>query len=174
MMRFLIKVARSLIKFFLSLLLFVLLAMAVLPWGIYYQGLANIIEIPKPLTMMQLSEMQKYAVLDEFKLLHDAQIQQINPYEYVMRMIQPMQSQQNRAVYMQSYVARCIAVDGNLKHRSHFNTQFSTIALTIWLSNHWSQDQIVSRAYACIVHSRKFREHNPWVDKLSGEQNDKK
>lgn len=144
-----------------ALIALVLLVTLLLPWLIYRQGLANFKTMPDFSQMPLLTAAQHDVVLAEFKLKETPVITPQSPYTKLLQFYQAerdrawWQSSEARTEQLVSWVARCHAQDNLLKTRTMM-WHISGAAMSVWLHNNTTSEQILAKAWTCLIRNRAF------------------
>lgn len=140
-----------------------LLFVSALPWLIYWQGIRNFKSMPDFSGLQKLTPARRAVVLAEFKLKETPVVTPQNPYTkllqfYRMAQEEPArQSPEARTEYLVLWVARCHALfDDQIIERHGLTWHKSGAALSLWLYNHTTPEQILAKAWTCLIKNRDF------------------
>jgi len=113
------------------------------PWIIYKVALSNIVVLPSPSNVMKPSAADTEAIWLKLQEHGPVDVKPLSPHGYTFSFLadNPLPSGANLAWY----VARNYN-QGNLKNRRMIWWHMSGAALTIWLTRHWSTEQLISEA----------------------------
>lgn len=136
---------RRLLTILLCITVTLLLA---LPPGLYWLGLSGVDGVPeKPL---QLASKEQQALV--WKRAHGngvPRIAAINPYSFAMTLF----VKKDPGVDPEQVIVWWVAADYLISHQRHSGMSWwhlSGAALAIWLSRHWTQEEILSAAVAAL------------------------
>ncbi|MFZ6875054.1 hypothetical protein ACO0LF_23570 [Undibacterium sp. Di27W] len=112
------------------------------PWLLYAYGLSNIVGRPEPAKIAVLSPENKALIWKEMQEHGAIQVEVLTPYDiYSLLLDKPYSVGSNLAWY----VARNYNYD-HLQDRRMVNWHISGEALTVWLTRHWSSDELLAKA----------------------------
>jgi hypothetical protein len=113
------------------------------PWLLYEAGLQNVEGRPSMSPAAMIGQPDASTIWAELKEIGPIQVEPMTPYSYVKSLIkeEPMSSGANTAWY----VARDYNTS-NLRNKRMIWWHVSGAALTIWLTRHWSADELLAKA----------------------------
>ncbi|MBC3931904.1 hypothetical protein [Undibacterium curvum] len=113
-----------------------------LPWGLYYYGLHALTSLPQPATTL-LSQEQQAAQWAQAGFQIPAEEVQLNPVSYLFSA-----TGQDAPPAVTSFAWRIASahLSRQLPQAGVWQKTLCGSALTIWITRHWSQAQIVSTA----------------------------
>ena len=126
-----------------ALVLVVLLA----PWGLYEWGLSNIDGRPVPPHGTKLSAEDDALLRHHLNTDSRIPIEPLSPWKYVAALV--MSDREQSPLGNGAYAAWLIARNYNSSHLKDRHTIYwhlSGAALTIWITRHWTADQILAGA----------------------------
>ena len=121
------------------------------PWAIYEVGLSNIAVLPAPPSSSAISVADAKAIWNEFKEPGPVSVEPLSPYGYAFALFS------NHSLPPGARTAWFVARNhnpGNLKDKKMIWWHTSGAALTIWLTQNWSTEQLIAKAYE-ITHANK-------------------
>ncbi|RZL35500.1 MAG: hypothetical protein EOP35_13710 [Rubrivivax sp.] len=150
---------RKLLLFLTGVLGVLLLCVGLSPWLAYELGLSRFETMPAPPAQLATAEQQAW-VWELARGTGEAKVEPMNPYGYATGLF----AAEGRATPSESlayWVSRdCV---WKLPKSSMTWWHLTNASLTIWLSRHWTTEQIASAAYAIAIKwpPRKPRVVNP-------------
>ena len=129
---------RVLLKIGAGVFIAALFLVVVVPPGLYWLGLNNIRGRPAP---PEHTTRNDYDLLQDLKGRRSTTLERLSPWTYPFRV-----EAETPAVWL-------VARNYNVDHLAHCNGlwwHLSGAALGIWISRHWSQDQVVAGAAAVL------------------------
>lgn len=158
MLRKIIKLVSRLTIALVGLVLLVALA---LPWLVYWQGISNFKTTPEFSRLHTLTPAQSAVVLAEFKLKEMPAVTPQNPYTKLLQFYRAAQnndwrqSPEARTEQLVWWVASCHARDNLLNTRTMM-WHISGYAMMLWLHNNANIEQILAKAWTCLIRNRDF------------------
>lgn len=130
------------IKSLVAVLGLILVALLSAPWLMYAYGLSNITGRPVHAKIAAPSPEDKVLIWKELKEQGAMQVEVLTPYEiYTLLLGKPDPA----GLHLAWYVARNHNYD-HLQDRRMVNWHISGEALTVWLTRHWSTDELMAKA----------------------------
>ena len=117
-----------------------------MPGILYYVGLNNISGKPEISNIEKLNENQLKSLLNYYKVDNIPEISKVNPWEYVFALIGNESNSISSGTNMVWSIVRSYN-SNNIKNKRMIYWHLSGAALTIWLSNNWTQNQVMVKAY---------------------------
>ncbi|MBI3727865.1 MAG: hypothetical protein HY254_05980 [Burkholderiales bacterium] len=112
------------------------------PWLLYAYGLSNITGSPEPAKIALISPENKALIWKELKEQGAIQVEVLTPYDiYSLLLDKPYPA----GTCLAWYVARNYNHD-HLQDRRMLYWHISGEALTVWLTRHWSSDELLAKA----------------------------
>jgi hypothetical protein len=133
------------------------------PWGLYELGLRNITGRPVPPSSSSFSEQDELLLRKLIRAESQISVEPTSPWDYVIA----FSSADPRAVSDGTKAASLVARSYNLSHLKRQQTMWwhlSGAALTIWITRHWTSDDVLRAAAAIAAeeaNSRKLRDRQP-------------
>jgi hypothetical protein len=130
-------------RFFIGLITALSVLALLSPWLLYEAGLLNVVGRPSMSPVKKIAKTDAIAIWSELKESGPIRIERMTPYSYVKSLIkeEPMSSGANTAWY----VARDYNTS-NLRNKKAIWWHVSGAAMTIWLTRHWSADELLAKA----------------------------
>jgi hypothetical protein len=136
------RLYRLFLKSLAAVLCFIFLVLLSGPWLLYAYGLSNIAGRPEHAKIAVLSPEDKALIWKEVKEQGAMQVEVLTPYEiYSLLLDKPDPA----GLHLAWYVARNYNYD-HLQDRRMVNWHISGEALTVWLTRHWSSDELLAKA----------------------------
>jgi hypothetical protein len=132
------------------LLVIAILGLAVVvigPWLLYELGLANVIGRPSLPNSVPVPIAEAQGVWRKLREDGPIEIEPLNPYGYVLELVSSDGARSGSKVAW--FVARNHN-GSNLHNRRMIWWHLSGAALTIWLTRHWSRDQLIAKAHELL------------------------
>lgn len=117
-----------------------------MPGILYYVGLYNIHGKPEISNIDKLDENQLKSLLTYHKEENIPEIRRVNPWEYTFTLLTNESSSIPSGTNIVWSIVRSYN-SNNIKNKRMIYWHLSGAALTIWLSNNWTQNQIMAKAY---------------------------
>ena len=114
------------------------------PWLLYELGLANVVGRPSLPNSVPASAAQAQAVWRDLREDGPIEVTPLNPYGYVIAVLS--QNEPSPGAKVAWFVARNHNL-ANLSNRRMIWWHLSGASLTIWLTRHWSPDQLIAKAH---------------------------
>ncbi|MES2039006.1 MAG: hypothetical protein V4495_14320 [Pseudomonadota bacterium] len=112
------------------------------PWVLYTYGLSNISGRPEHAKIAAIDPENKALIWKELKEQGAIQVEVLTPYEIYSLLLDKSDPAGLRLAW---YVARNYNHD-HLQDRRMVNWHISGEALTVWLTRHWSTDELLAKA----------------------------
>jgi hypothetical protein len=113
-----------------------LVLVALVPPGLYWIGISNVEGRPRPPQPAEIQRSDRDFIAN-LKFPHRVLLRELNPWNYAF-----LADAQDPAVWIVAGTYNAT----HLKRRQMYWWQLSGAALMIWISQNWSQDQIISAA----------------------------
>jgi hypothetical protein len=139
----------------LATALIVLIALA--PLGLYALGLSNVDGRPSPASSGHPTAADEALLERTFRISQPITVEPLSPWSYVTSALEdPKRTAASGGVDAAWVVARHYNAH-HLENRSSTWWHLSGAALTIWITRHWTSDQVLSAAAALIRQSDSLR-----------------
>jgi hypothetical protein len=120
----------------------------VLPWVVYFVGLANIVGLPAPPTVAQGQAIPLPQLWEKLKDRGPVEVERQSPYGYVGMMLG------TRDEYAGERLVWFVARDYNATHLQSQKMgwwHLSGAAMSIWLTRNWTTEQLAIRAHELLA-----------------------
>lgn len=139
----------------LAAVLAVLIALA--PLGLYALGLSNVAGRPSPPSSSHPTPADQALLARTFRTAKPITVEPLSPWAYVSFILEdPKRAAAEGGVDAAWVVARQYNAH-HLEHRSSTWWNLSGAALTIWITRHWTSDQVLSAAAELVRQSDSVR-----------------
>lgn len=154
------KIIKLISRLAIALVGLVLLVALALLWLIYWNGITNFKSMPDFSGLPVLTAPQRDVVLAEFKLTETPVVASQTPYARLLHFYWAQdrswwQSPEARTERLVSWVASCHAQDNLIKTRIMM-WHISGAAMSVWLHNNATSEQILAKAWICLIQNRNF------------------
>jgi hypothetical protein len=141
----------------MSLTAVLLALIALAPLGLYALGLSNVDGRPLPPASSHLTPADQALPEHAFRAPQPITVERLSPWTYITSILEDSnQTAAANGLNAASFVALHYNVR-HLKNRRSTWWHLSGAALTIWITRHWTSDQVLSAAAALVRQSDSLR-----------------